>query len=243
VHSTSKINLKSSLVDSVENYWDNYYALSPHLNDHWHLKPFKESIMKVLPLHNTLLPIRILDLGCANGHLVKLLRENGVEAYGLDISRHAVDNAPEAIKCFLKVIDIEKDVLPFSDMFFDVCVSMSTFEHINIEKISLALSKIKRVLKPNGLLLINVPTHSFTRKNLVRLVENNGFSYMSKLSRSFDAIRIKEIAALYISSQKSFHLKNLRLRFPRAVAPIVSYLMMMKRKLFASNFSLVYRLN
>ena len=202
------------------------------------------------------LPIRILDIGCAKGYLVKMLREKGVDAYGVDISKYAINNAVDEVGGYFHVADVEKDVLPSPNMFFDVCVSMSTFEHLHRKSMSWTLSEIHRVLKPDGLLIINVPSSiinkvkseteqghvtMLTRKTWVRLIEKEWFSYDLKLSRLFDATRVKRIAELYVSSHHSFQFTTMHFCLPYGMKTLAKYLMVAKRKLFAPNFSLIFR--
>ena len=45
-------------------------------------------------------PRRVLDAGCGPGLLVELLRERGVEAFGLDVSSYAIAHVPDPVKPF-----------------------------------------------------------------------------------------------------------------------------------------------
>jgi cyclopropane fatty-acyl-phospholipid synthase-like methyltransferase len=82
---------------------------------------------------------RILDVGCAKGFLVKMLREMGVESYGVDVSEYAISNAPSNIKPYLYRVDVERERIPFHDEFFDFVISVSTFEHLHARRLPFAL--------------------------------------------------------------------------------------------------------
>jgi hypothetical protein len=43
----------------------------------------------------------VLDFGCARGYVVKCLRRSGIEAYGVDTSRWALENADDEVKHYL----------------------------------------------------------------------------------------------------------------------------------------------
>lgn len=43
----------------------------------------------------------ILDFGCARGYVVRAFRELGFEAYGVDVSAWAIENADESVKSFV----------------------------------------------------------------------------------------------------------------------------------------------
>jgi len=196
----------------------------------------------------------VLDVGCAKGYLVKLLRElKLVEAWGVDFSTYAVENCPNEIKSYLHRVNVENDALPFISDFFDLTVSFSTFEHLRSTRLPLTLSEIRRVLKNNGLLIINVPNPlnkveaekpehitMLSKKKWIRLVENSGFHYRPKLSNLFDNLRVNEIAALYISLHNSFQLMGIHFSFPKGTETLVTYLIVLKRKFLPPTFSLIF---
>lgn len=67
--------------------------------------------------------VRILDGGTGCGHLVKLLREKGADAWGFDVSDYAIENccAPGY------VVKAHASKLPFADNSFDVVHSNGLF--------------------------------------------------------------------------------------------------------------------
>lgn len=69
---------------------------------------------------------RVLDYGCAKGYLVKALRLLGRDAYGVDISKYAIEHVDTDVRPYCALIDgkyrwCEK---------FDVCIAKDVFEHI-----------------------------------------------------------------------------------------------------------------
>ncbi len=96
---------------------------------------------------------RVLDVGCYDGSISKLLLPNKNEVYGVDISEKAVElaklNGIQAFTC-----DIE-DKLPFLDNFFDVVVAGEIIEHIfDVDNF---LNEINRILKIGGYLVLTTP--------------------------------------------------------------------------------------
>ena len=71
----------------------------------------------------------ILDYGCAKGYLVKALRLLHRKAYGVDVSRWAINNLDPVVKSFCKLIDPAGDGSLF-DVVMDLCISKDVFEHI-----------------------------------------------------------------------------------------------------------------
>jgi len=97
-------------------------------------------------------PQRVLDVGCGKGFLVKALKEIGVDAYGIDISKYALTSPGLA---YLVLGSAES--LPFKDSSFDLVTSLEVVEHLeNPEKFFI---EAKRILKPKGILFITTPSH------------------------------------------------------------------------------------
>lgn len=71
-------------------------------------------------------PARVLDAGCAMGFLVECLRARGVDAYGIDISTYAIEQAHEPARSFCRVGSIADDL--GGD--YDVIVSIEVAEHM-----------------------------------------------------------------------------------------------------------------
>ncbi|MBU0847419.1 class I SAM-dependent methyltransferase [Patescibacteria group bacterium] len=88
---------------------------------------------------------RLLDIGCAFGYIIRRLRNKGIDALGIDISRYALSRAPEDVKPYLK--HGSADNLPWPDQYFDMVVTFGTLEHIDSEILPKAISEIKRVAK------------------------------------------------------------------------------------------------
>lgn len=85
--------------------------------------------------------LKVLDVGCAKGFLVKHLRDNGIDAWGIDISPYAVESSP--VKEYLICGQVTD--LPFEDNYFDVVTSHDVFEHLSEEDAKLAMKECLRV--------------------------------------------------------------------------------------------------
>lgn len=101
----------------------------------------------------------ILDLGCGNGRLVKLFEDLRINYTGIDISPNLLDQAKQDFG----ENDRQKFVvggalnLPFADNSFDKVYSIAFFHHIPSKKMRIqVMDEIKRVLRPDGLLLLTV---------------------------------------------------------------------------------------
>ena len=88
---------------------------------------------------------KVLDVGCAKGYLVRDLLEQGIDAYGIDISRYALKKADRIVKKRLKYGNAMK--INYKNNFFDAVISINSIHNLKKENCIKALKEIKRVSK------------------------------------------------------------------------------------------------
>jgi len=128
---------------------------------------------------------RILDVGCGTGANLKMLATHG-RAEGVDISTQAVEFCRERGLDSVKLGAAEQ--LPYDDDSFDLVTALDVIEHLDDDVAG--LREMRRVLRPDGYLLIFVPAFMFlwgvqddvsnhrrryTLPGLLRAVEAAGF--------------------------------------------------------------------
>lgn len=123
------------------------------------LEPKKE-IIKIADIFKKRGVKKVLDLGCGSGRHVVYLAKNGFDVYGFDIAKEGIRLAKEwlkdeHLKANFKIGSIYEK-LPYKDDFFDAIISTHTIHHGKIEDIRKAIEEIKRILKPDGLIFINL---------------------------------------------------------------------------------------
>ena len=99
---------------------------------------------------------KVLDLGCGNGRYFPSFKEKRINYFGIDFSEKLIEIAknkyPEGN---FQVGDALN--LPFPENFFDKVYSIATLHHIPSKEFRLQfLKEIKRILKPEGLLILTV---------------------------------------------------------------------------------------
>ena len=96
---------------------------------------------------------KILDVGCGAGTYVRLLGEAGYQVVGLDYSFPTLQRAKSAdSQNRYRFLEGDAYCLPFPDEKFDVIISIGIFQAI--EHSQRVVDELVRVLRPNGLLIV-----------------------------------------------------------------------------------------
>jgi SAM-dependent methyltransferase len=112
-------------------------------------------VEKISPTLNNPNP-RILDVGCGTGANLKMLAQYG-SAEGVDISPQAVDFCRERGLNSVRLGAIED--LPYESGSFELVTALDVVEHLDDDVAG--LREMRRVLRPNGRLLLFVPAFMF----------------------------------------------------------------------------------
>jgi len=166
-------------------YEETYHKLE---DTHWWFRSRRDMILRL----TTTLPkdARILEVGCSSGPLLTELRQAGfLHIWGVDISGTAVALARE--RGFDQVRQADAASTGFDAGMFDVVIASDILEHIGDDRA--AIGEWRRILKPQGTLILFVPAHPFLwtaydeenehlrryrRLQIRKIIESNGFSVM-----------------------------------------------------------------
>ena len=98
----------------------------------------------------------VLDVACGEGYGSSFISRDAKSVIGVDISKEAVTHASQKYQeTNLEFLEGSAIDLAFPNHSFDVVVSFETIEHLAEQE--QMLSELKRVLKPNGILIISSP--------------------------------------------------------------------------------------
>ena len=97
--------------------------------------------------------VDVLDVGCGSGTLLGLLKQRGFRVTGLDFSAEAAAIAKAENGVDVAVGTLEEAHFPAES--FDVVTLFHVMEHVTNPR--LVLAQVSRVLKPNGVAILQVP--------------------------------------------------------------------------------------
>jgi ubiquinone/menaquinone biosynthesis C-methylase UbiE len=136
---------------------------------------------------------RALDLGVGDGRVASEVK--AAQLAGADVSQVALDRARKRLPAAELVLVEPDEPLPFADNEFDLVTCIETLEHVR--DVQLALSEIRRVLRPGGRLALTTPAsarwrvlfrgvehpfsphiRAFTRRSLRTTLETMGFQIL-----------------------------------------------------------------
>lgn len=102
---------------------------------------------------------RVLVAGCGYGRHCAYFARRGFDTTGLDASRTAIDLAHEAARVDgLEIVlaCASATRMPFPDASFDAVYDHALLHHLSAEDRERAIAEYRRVLRPNGLLVVSV---------------------------------------------------------------------------------------
>ncbi len=157
---------------------------------------FSAEILPLLPNDKS---VKILDIGCGFGSLIKLLKDSGyTNLAGIDLSESQVAMAHQFGLTEVEVNDIN-NFLSTKENTYDVITGIDIIEHFSKDELIDLLSIIKKSLKPNGIAIFRTPNNDapfatiysrgdFTHENYM----NGSSAEQLMLSMGFCDIVVKE---------------------------------------------------
>jgi ubiquinone/menaquinone biosynthesis C-methylase UbiE len=144
--------------------------------------------------------------GSSQGHITAKIKQShpGAEISALDYSVTAIQYAIEHFTEIDFAVGNAYDS-PYQQSYFDVIVCNNLYEHVP-DPIRL-LTEIKRILKPNGFLIISTPSR-YRLSNLIRVIIGKPVALMSKhhiteysVGQVVEQLKFLEFRAVNISSE------------------------------------------
>jgi SAM-dependent methyltransferase len=166
-----------------EKDWEGWVDWKNKTFNRLHLEEFEKALGE---------PRKALEIGCAEGKVLEILKSRQWKVVGLDISEY---EARHSKKLGFHVIVAAADKINFRDECFDLAVMFHTLEH-TIDP-ALVIKNIFTILKKGGRLILEVPCvdsrksffvdcksishhYFFSEKGLEKMLKSNGFTYLDK---------------------------------------------------------------
>jgi 2-polyprenyl-3-methyl-5-hydroxy-6-metoxy-1,4-benzoquinol methylase len=96
-------------------------------------------------------PLKIIDIGCGRGNLLKIFNHKGYDCYGVERTEFPGNSHTEGFHFYKGNL---QEIL-FAENFFEAAILWHVLEHLD-NPISM-IGEIARILKPKGILAIAVP--------------------------------------------------------------------------------------
>ncbi len=125
--------------------------------------------------------IKMLDIGCGNGALLRALHTEIAHGVGVDVSERLLDHAQKASVNFqnLEFEQINGPQLPFEEDSFDVVVSLLSFRYLDWDPV---MTEIERVLKREGkLIIIDMVTAPVSFYEIPLFIKSKVKNYIDRL--------------------------------------------------------------
>ena len=155
----------------------------------------------------------ILDAGCGTGGLLACLNATHDNLHGLEFNPAAA--ALAATKSPVRITQGSINAMPYADASFAAAVSADVLSHAGVNPTA-ALSELRRVLRPGGRLILNLPAYQWLLATHDRRVHNTSRFTAGSARALLAAAGFTQIRTRYWNS----------LLFP---------LMLIQRKLLASH--------
>lgn len=128
--------------------------------------PMASYLVRQLPIDHSQ---TVLDFGCAKGYLVLALRMLGYQAYGVDISKYAIEHCPKEVEPYVRVITPNNSLLLPDGSLYNWVLAKDVLEHVPYEDIDHVL----RLIRGAGKKLFTVIPLAMKGRYIVPLYEND----------------------------------------------------------------------
>ena len=133
-----------------KNYYKEYYHLE---REHWWFQARGKILLNHLnEVFSKQTPIRILNIGAATGRSSELLMQLG-DVTSVEFDTDCYEFSRDIVK--IPIVQGSILALAFSDDTFDLVCAFDVIEHV--EDDALAVSEMRRVCKPGGVMCVTVP--------------------------------------------------------------------------------------
>lgn len=176
--------------EELQNFYSQYFSKDENMEEIENTaKIWQRAMSKMfandLERINTYFPnlnpsdLKALDVGCGFGFFTKILKENGWQATGCDLSESALKYGREKLHLDLTLGDLQE--IPYAKESFDVITAWFLLEHVQ-HPVKI-LGRAYELLKPGGIIAVRVPNFGFF-KLFILLKKINWFPFVKTFVRA-----------------------------------------------------------
>ncbi len=135
--------------------------------------------------------MRVLDVGCGRGEILRHCAQLGADAYGIDYAEVAVNLSQEIAQASpqaplpgkMGVYQADAKRLPFPSGRFDRVLMFDVVEHLYPWELDTAMAEIKRVLRQKGMLVVHTApnrwydVYAYPLVRMIRTFQGKGHLY------------------------------------------------------------------
>jgi SAM-dependent methyltransferase len=179
-------------------FGEDYKRLYPHRDEaqaSHQVKSLLRAAAPFLPANPSSIrdEFNVLDVGCGGGRHLRALRSCGLSAYGIDLSPVLLLEARRdagGIESPVARADMRR--LPFADEGFGlVTCFFTTFGYFDSHEEDVdALRELKRVVRPSGLLFLDLPNPLVVRRDLVASETIEAGGLRAEVTRRIEGDRV-----------------------------------------------------
>jgi 2-polyprenyl-3-methyl-5-hydroxy-6-metoxy-1,4-benzoquinol methylase len=206
---------------------DTYDKVASKYNELYSDIYYMEELNKFINLLNN--KDLVLDVGCGNGLVSDYLERSGMNVTAIDTSQSMLDISKKRNN---KISYFKMDVrdLNFRELSFNAIFCYAVLIHIDKLETFKVLEQFYKLLKPNGILFINVMEEKepdenmivvesldnryktwfqyYNKKELINLLKGIGFSIIETSDRIFDDEEYKNEVHCYLRNEFSIYAKK-----------------------------------
>lgn len=117
-----------------------FYKRQKHSS--WKITPMRQDMMRRIIAH---LPDKVFEFGCGRGETLSIIRQMGIDVYGMEINKSEVRFAIENLNHENIITGDETKLAMYSPNQFDVSFTIGVLDHLEENNAKLAVSELQRI--------------------------------------------------------------------------------------------------